>query len=81
MVCYIVWHSIILCHNGAKFTADALETMIVTLKEKGFSFVPVSELIYREQYHMNQEGRQISDVGPNVDDNQIPEGNQTTEGD
>ncbi len=56
--------SIILCHNGAKYTADALETMIMKLKEKGFSFVPVSELIYRENYHMNQEGRQIPDEAP-----------------
>lgn len=54
--------SIILCHNGAKYTAEALETMIVTLKEKGFTFVPVSELIYRDNYHMNHEGRQIADA-------------------
>lgn len=53
--------SIILCHNGAKYTADALDTMITTLKEKGYTFVPVSELIYRENYHMNHEGRQIPD--------------------
>lgn len=53
--------SIILCHNGAKYTADALETLIVTLKEKGYTFVPISELIYREKYHMNHEGRQIAD--------------------
>lgn len=51
--------SIILCHNGAKYTAEALEEMIVKLKEKGYSFVPVSELIYKENYHMNHEGRQI----------------------
>lgn len=51
--------SIILCHNGAKFTAQALDTLITALKEKGFSFVPVSELIYREDYHMDHEGRQI----------------------
>lgn len=55
--------SIILCHNGAKYTADALKDLITTLKEKGFSFVPVSELIYKDQYHMNQEGRQIPDPG------------------
>lgn len=53
--------SIILCHNGAKYTADALDTMITSLKEKGYTFVPVSELIYRENYHMNHEGRQIQD--------------------
>lgn len=54
--------SIILCHNGAKYTADALEEMIVALKESGYSFVPVSELIYREGYHMNHEGRQIAET-------------------
>lgn len=53
--------SIILCHNGAKYTAEALEAMLVKLKEKGYSFVPVSELIYKENYHMNHEGRQMQD--------------------
>lgn len=51
--------SIILCHNGAKFTADALDTMISNLKEQGYEIVPVSELIYRDNFHMNTEGRQI----------------------
>lgn len=53
--------SIILCHNGAKYTADALDEMITTLKESGYQIVPVSELILRENYHMNAEGRQIAD--------------------
>ncbi len=51
--------SIILCHNGAKFTAQALDTLIKKLKEQGYSIVPVSELIYRDNYHLNVEGRQI----------------------
>ena len=34
--------SIILCHNGAKFTVDALEAMILGLKEKGYEIVPIS---------------------------------------
>ena len=51
--------TIILCHNGAKYTAQALDTLITTLKEKGYTFVPVSELIYKDGYHMNHEGRQI----------------------
>lgn len=49
----------ILCHNGTKYTAQALDTLITKLKEKGYTFVPVSELIYRDGYHMNVEGRQI----------------------
>ena len=53
--------SIILCHNGATYTADALDAMISGLKEQGYKIVPVSELIFREKYHMNAEGRQIAD--------------------
>lgn len=53
--------SVILCHNGAKYTADALDTLITNLKGQGYEIVPVSELIYRDSYHMNAEGRQIKD--------------------
>ena len=53
--------SIILCHNGAKYTKDALDTLITALQEKGYEFVPISQLIYRDNYHLNHEGRQIKD--------------------
>ena len=53
--------SIILCHNGAKYTADALERVVAGLREKGYEIVPVSELIYKENYHMDVTGRQIAD--------------------
>lgn len=53
--------SIILCHNGAKFTAQALDAMITKLKEDGYQFVPISELIIRDNFHMDHEGRQIPD--------------------
>ena len=52
--------SIILCHNGAKYTAQALDAMLTRLKDMGYEIVPVSELIIREDYHMNTEGRQIA---------------------
>lgn len=52
--------AIILCHNGAKYTAQALDTMITTLKEKGYEFVPISQLIYKEDFHMDNEGKQIA---------------------
>ena len=51
--------SIILCHNGAKYTAKALDMLIATLKNEGYTFVPVSELIYKDNYPMDHEGRQI----------------------
>ncbi len=51
--------SIILCHNGAKFTKDALETMITGLQEQGYEIVPISQLIYTGNYYMDHEGRQF----------------------
>ena len=51
--------SIILMHNGAKYTAEALPKVIEGLKEKGYEIVPISELIYRENYHLDVTGRQI----------------------
>lgn len=51
--------SIILMHNGAKFTPDALETIITTLKSEGYELVPISKLIYTENYEIDHEGRQF----------------------
>lgn len=53
--------SIILCHNGAKYTAQALEALITGLQEKGYEIVPVSQLILKKDYHMDVTGRQIPD--------------------
>ena len=52
--------SIILMHNGAKYTVDALDTVIKSLKASGYEIVPVSQLIMTENYKMDHEGRQIS---------------------
>lgn len=53
--------SIILCHNGADYTAQALDTLISKLEAQGYEIVPVSELIYQDSFHLNYEGRQIPD--------------------
>ncbi len=50
--------SIILCHNGAKYTAQALDTLITDLKAQGYEFVKLSDLIYTDNYYMDHEGRQ-----------------------
>lgn len=50
--------SIILMHNGAKYTKDALERIIVGLKDKGFDIVPISQLIITDNYYTDHEGRQ-----------------------
>lgn len=53
--------AIILCHNGAKYTAEALDTMLTQLEEKGYTIVPISELIMKKNYHMDVAGKQIAD--------------------
>jgi peptidoglycan/xylan/chitin deacetylase (PgdA/CDA1 family) len=53
--------SIILCHNGAKHTAEALDKMLTSLKEQGYEIVPISELILKENFHMDVTGKQIED--------------------
>ena len=50
--------SIILLHNDTKYTKDALPKIIKGLKEKGYTLVPVSELIYKENYKIDYQGRQ-----------------------
>ncbi|RDU22224.1 polysaccharide deacetylase family protein [Anaerosacchariphilus polymeriproducens] len=56
--------SIILLHNGATYTPDALEDVIDTLKEKGYDFVPISELIIKDDYHIDFTGKQIPNKKP-----------------
>lgn len=48
-------------HNGAKYTPDALDAVITGLQEKGFELVTVSELIWKENFYLDQEGRQIAE--------------------
>lgn len=54
--------AIILMHNGAKYTADALDAVIQGLQEQGYELVPISQLIYRDGYHMQPDGTQVSDT-------------------
>ncbi len=54
--------SIILMHNGADYTPQALEAVIAKLQEQGYELVKVSDLVYWEDYHMDAEGRQIPGV-------------------
>ena len=51
--------SIVLFHNQGLHTAEALPTIISELKSRGFSFVSIGELIYRDNYKMAADGSQI----------------------
>ncbi|NLG03333.1 MAG: polysaccharide deacetylase family protein [Clostridia bacterium] len=53
--------AIILMHNGATYTAQALEQVIISLKEQGYEIVPISELVLPEPYHMDHTGKQFAD--------------------
>ncbi len=50
--------SIILFHNDAKYTPQVLDTIIKGLKQKGYDIVPISEIIIKDNYEMDHEGRQ-----------------------
>ncbi len=51
--------SIILMHNDGKHTVDALPMIIMGLKNKGYEFVWISDLIYRDGYTIDNTGRQL----------------------
>ena len=50
--------SIILCHNNGLHTAEALPLIFSTLQNRGYEFVPIGELIYRENYTIDSAGKQ-----------------------
>lgn len=54
--------SVIRMHSGAKYTAQSLDAVIRGLKEMGYELVPVSQLVCRENYRIDGNGRQISNV-------------------
>lgn len=52
--------SIILFHNGAKNTPEALPQILEKLTNAGYKFVKASDLIYKENYYIDHSGKQIS---------------------
>ncbi len=49
--------SIILMHNGAKNTPEALPLIIDAVREMGYEFVPISKLLPKGEYTTDHEGR------------------------
>ncbi len=52
--------SIVLFHSGKKNTLEALPQILEILKNGGYEFVKVSDLIYKENYTIDHKGRQFS---------------------
>ena len=50
---------IILSHNGTKHTADSLDKIIKNIKDKGYEIVKVSDLIYKDNYKIDNKGTQV----------------------
>ena len=50
--------SIILFHNGVVNTPAALDKILEILTKEGYSFVTVSDLIYKDNYFLDSAGTQ-----------------------
>jgi polysaccharide deacetylase family sporulation protein PdaB len=51
--------SIILFHTDVKYTPQSLPKILESLSSQGYKFVTVSELMYKDNYTINSEGKQI----------------------
>ncbi len=57
--------SIVLFHNNAEHTPAALPTIIEKLHSDGYEIVPISELIYKDNYYIeSHSGKQRPNPGP-----------------
>jgi polysaccharide deacetylase family sporulation protein PdaB len=54
--------SIILFHNAALHTPEALPGIIESLQKQGYKLVPVSQLIYKDNYTIDVAGKQHSNT-------------------
>lgn len=50
--------SIVLFHNNAKHVSEFLPLVLEKLQEQDYEIVPVSELIYKKDYYIDNTGRQ-----------------------
>ena len=50
---------ILLFHNDTAHTAESLDKILIELEKKGFSFLKVSDLIYKDNYTIDHTGKQI----------------------
>lgn len=63
--------SIVLFHNAALHTPEALPRIIEKLQSEGYKIVPVSEIIMKDNFKIDSTGKQISSA-PNPDNSASP---------
>ena len=72
--------SIVLFHNAAKHTPEALPRILEKLQSDGFKIIKINDLIYKDNYYMDTAGKQIpinKEVSPLPDSEEtIPEKKQ-----
>lgn len=51
--------SIVLFHNNAKYVSQFLPPILERLTKEGYEIVPISELIYKDNFYMDNTGKQI----------------------
>ncbi len=59
--------SIVLFHNAALHTPEALPRILEKLIQDGFSVIPISQLIYTGEYTIDHTGRQHAAPAPHTD--------------
>lgn len=60
--------SIVLFHNAAKHTPEALPGILEKLKSDGYNIIPISQLIYADNYTIDTEGRQHLNSGTGAEE-------------
>ena len=58
--------SIVLFHNNGLHTAEAIREIIPKLKAEGYEFVKIADMIYRDNYYIDVNGKQIKNNEKNI---------------
>lgn len=53
---------IILCHNNSDHIVEALPLIFESLKLKNLQFCPIGEIIYKDNYYIDNTGKQILNI-------------------
>ena len=56
--------SIVLFHNAALHTPEALPGILEALLQEGYTFVPISQIILPQPYTIDHTGRQLPAASP-----------------
>lgn len=54
--------SIILCHNNSDHIVEALPAVLSSLKQRGYNFVGIGDLIYKSEFSIDSTGKQIKNI-------------------